>query len=823
MSRKNDTVSAKQEKHFTEEELQQYQDDIPFRKTLSFHVLLDYWRKEIESGDAAFQAYGRRLLKDLEKAPELLKPIEDMSLLEKHSDLIKRMMTILVPPAVWDRNMLAVVPPFGFKMFYATPNFEKYLRIDGLNSNFTVEMDHEELIFAKTITAFTVVLKKFYDIDLLFDFPIILKTVDEDTGLDRYFKSTVDARFSDIIHTGELRPISPEDVKHLVANMNDLEVWNSLLPPDQFEFRGFTVFHAVDVTDQEALSGLKFGLIGKNSVTSDEGFASLERQLQSFMRKPDIKLGLTPFAPEMRNAMDYARKVGRSVILEDSCEATCSSFTKSIYARAYDEAAPKIIDDLAAWPDRSEIEEHLFGQGYRCIVVAPLQYDDQIVGMLEIISKQPGYLTAANVIKVKEVLPLFAMALKRTTEEFNNQVQAVIKEECTAIHPAVEWRFRDAAFNLIAYEDDENPIAMEDIVFESVYPLYGLSDIRNSSTQRNESIQSDLLEHLNLAHDVVVEARAFRPMPVLDEIAFRIDKHMQKIRKGLSSGDELSTLEYVHNNVEPLFRHLREFNPLLKLKIDAYFARLDQNLGILYNKRRDFDESVAQINDCVSSVLEDEQEKAQEIFPHYFEKYKTDGVDHGMYIGQSLVEDHKFDRIYLQNLRLWQLMIMCQVVRKTHDLKSSLKIPLETAHLVLVQDTPLSIRFRHDEKKFDVDGAYNIRYEIMKKRIDKAMIKGRKERLTQPGKIAIVYSQAKEAAEYHEYLEFLLDSGYLSGAVDDVELEDLQGIKGLRALRVSVVTDSPANNGKASPAVKRNLQTMAFTGNGGVKVIPEPA
>ena len=85
------------------------------------------------------------------------------------------------------------------------------------------------------------------------------------------------------------------------------------------------------------------------------------------------------------------------------------------------------------------------------------------------------------------------------------------------------------------------------------------------------------------------------------------------------------------------------------------------------------------------------------------------------------------------------------MVREAEALKDRLKVPLDTAHLILVQHTPLSIRFRFDEKRFDVDGTYNMRYEIVKKRIDKALIKGTHERLTQPGKIAIVYSQPKEA------------------------------------------------------------------------------
>ena len=57
-----------------------------------------------------------------------------------------------------------------------------------------------------------------------------------------------------------------------------------------------------------------------------------------------------------------------------------------------------------------------------------------------------------------------------------------------------------------------------------------------------------------------------------------------------------------------------------------------------------------------------------------------------------------------------------------------------------------------DEKKFDVDGTYNARYEIIKKRIDKALVKGTDERITQKGKIAIIYSQDADAEEYTRYI-----------------------------------------------------------------------
>jgi hypothetical protein len=135
--------------------------------------------------------------------------------------------------------------------------------------------------------------------------------------------------------------------------------------------------------------------------------------------------------------------------------------------------------------------------------------------------------------------------------------------------------------------------------------------------------------------------------------------------------------------------------------------------------------------------------------------------------------------------------VTCGVALRAHRLKERLAVPLEVTHLILVQHAPLSIRFRFDEKRFDVDGAYDIRYEIVKKRIDKALIKGTAERITQPGQIAIVYAHSAEANEYRRYIDYLLSLGYLTGDVEDVELDELQGVLGLRALRVGIDLRNP--------------------------------
>ena len=392
----------------------------------------------------------------------------------------------------------------------------------------------------------------------------------------------------------------------------------------------------------------------------------------------------------------------------------------------------------------------------------------------------------------------FAVAIHRGLEEQEDRVQAIIKEQYTSIHPAVEWRFREAADQYRQQEAAGEPASADSIVFQDVYPLYGLSDIRGSSDERNKAIQADLIEQLNLAHAVLIESQKVSPLHVVDEVSFRIAKCVTEIDEELRSGDEINVLHFLRDEVEPLFEELESFGDTVREAIERYRNAIDPELSILYSRRRQYEDSVKRINDTIGSFIDKQEDEAQKMFPHFFEMFKTDGVDYNIYIGDSLVDGRPFSRMYLRNLRLWQLMMMCGVHWEMEKLLPSLEVPLQTAHLILVQDIPLGIRFRIDEKKFDVDGAYNIRYEIVKKRIDKARINGTGERLTQPGQIAIVYSQDQEAVEYRQYIRYMQAAGYITDNLEELELENLQGVHGLKALRVTicdqckVVLDGPS-------------------------------
>jgi GAF domain-containing protein len=763
---------------------------VPFKVELSLAPLVDFWTKEMPRTHPVRGVLGRMVEEELRKAPELLEPIEDLSVVARHRELIDMLMAIVFAPAFWEQAYGAAMVPFQLRSFYATPSFERMLTGDGgfLKGRFNADLETVATIRLRYACA--VILRRVYGVEIDVDVPIVLTVACPETGLDRHFKVVFDPRFVDVVPVGEVPPLG--DRERLLARLADPQSLKALLPPDRFVFRGFTVLRAIEVTDQEVLSSLKRDLIDKESIVTSTRFCGLQEKLRTLFRRPDLRLGLAAIEGDQVLMLNSGARLEHSCIFADSTHHPVSEFAGSIYARAVKQGRPLIVEDLAALPERTHVEEEMLRIGARNIVVAPLFYQDELIGMLELYSPQPGDLNATHLPKLQEVMPLFSMAVRRSKEELEGRIQAVIKEKCTAIHPRVEWRFRKAVLSSIErLRGAPGAIELEPIVFDQVYPLYGLSDVRGSSTQRALSIQADLLAQLGLARAALRAAHDARSLPALDELAYRVDKHVADIEVSLRSGDELDVIAFLRNEVEPLFDHLQAFGPAVSEQVEAYRAAIEPRLGTVYQRRRDFEESITRINDTVSSYLDMEEQAAQAMFPHYFERQKTDGVDYSIYVGASLNEDGAFDPLYLRNLRLWQLMVTCGVALRAERLKDRLPVPLETAHLILVQHMPLSIRFRFDEKRFDVDGAYNIRYEIIKKRIDKAVVRGGRERLTQPGKIAIVYTQPREAAEYRDYIEYLQHRRYLTPEVEELDLEELQGVQGLRALRVGIELANP--------------------------------
>jgi tetratricopeptide (TPR) repeat protein len=330
---------------------------------------------------------------------------------------------------------------------------------------------------------------------------------------------------------------------------------------------------------------------------------------------------------------------------------------------------------------------------------------------------------------------------------------------------------------------------METILFDNVYPLYGAIDIRNSSTERNKAIQQDMLEQLDMASAIIKKALKETNLPLLGEVKYKIKKYRESIENIAVTEEEIAINQFMKQDVVELFQQLKTIAPSVEDDIAKYFNAITSVVDMVYHHRKEFDESITAINKALAKFIDVEQEAAQKMYPHYFERFVTDGVDFNIYIGQSIAPGIPFTDFYLRNLKIWQLTTLAKAAQLSRQLVKDVSVPMQTTQLLLAHNYPISISFRPAERKFDVDGAYNIRYEIIKKRIDKVHVKDTEDRLTQPDKIAIVYTQAKEGEEYMEYIEYLLAQKVLKGEVEQLELEELQGVVGLKAFRIAVNVD----------------------------------
>ncbi|MGB5357277.1 MAG: hypothetical protein WBN11_11350 [Eudoraea sp.] len=384
-------------------------------------------------------------------------------------------------------------------------------------------------------------------------------------------------------------------------------------------------------------------------------------------------------------------------------------------------------------------------------------------------------------------MPYIVAAVVRSKIEEENLIDAIIQNECTAVHRSVHWRFEQEAKQFIMDGLDGKQPSFKEIVFNDVYPLYGQIDISDSSHARNAAIQRDLLIQLSHIKKILLKAFENENLPIYEELKYRVENYIVEVKETLFSNMEQSIYDFLNADIVPVLEHLKGNNQSLAKSIAEYEETIDETTHSYYDHRKQYDQSVMKINKKLASILDKHQEKAQQMFPHFYERYKTDGIEHNMYIGSSISRNKKFDSLYLNNLRLWQLQVMCEMENSYYRLKPELEVPLDVASLVLVYSTSLSIRFRMDEKRFDVDGTYNARYEIIKKRIDKSTIKGTRERLTQKGKLAIVYSQKKDELEYLRYISFLKAKGYFTNNIEIVDLEGLQGVSGLKAIRAEIL------------------------------------
>nr|WP_295928824.1 hypothetical protein [uncultured Dyadobacter sp.] len=760
-----------------------YFPDSPFEVQLCFGQVIRDLEKTANDPSNPLAAQQRALLEKAAQFPELRQGITNVSQVTGNAELISRLLAPYFPEALTKNEIKAIGLPYSGFLFNHSERFRTILDTAGPDFDFSIRDFSEHQFY---VMSCCLILQEHYNVRIDFTKPFFYD-IPAANGITRHYRVLYNADFLDIIATENSLPINAEDIDLLIDNYDDLELWKSKFPPNSWLIQGFGIMSLIDVTVETAASLLKEKLLGIRSPGFRQSINSIFR---SIYRIPDIEVGFTVFNQEEgRFSPDtFGQQLPSFILREHKHEDVRTMLCPDSYQTLIDKKVFFIISNAADYLHANPgnmLARNFTSQQIGSFILAPVVKNDFLYGIMEVVSPNPKALNSINARKLEVVLPFLTDTIERLASELQNQIQAVIQEKFTTIHNSVYWKFNAEARKLIHYRQLGEDYELNEVTFPEVHPMYGQIDVKGSSEARNTSVQQDLNRQLNAAM-TLLETIDRQPLftDLFQEDRRQLSTYLTDLSIPLRASTEQYVSSFLENRVHPKLREIGDPEPARLIR--EYLNASDKATGAFHHARRKYEKTISMINEAMARIIDDGQAEAQEIFPHYFERFKSDGIEHNLYVGASISPGRHFHLGKLHALRLWQIRTLCEMEVAHHEMKPFLPYPLEVTTLILVYHAAIDIQFRMDEKRFDVYGSYNARYEIVKKRIDKAFVRGLNERIVQSGKLVIVYSNPAVEREYEGYIRLLRAENRVAGDIENLEVEDLQGISGLKALRIAL-------------------------------------
>ena len=774
---------------------QQVGDELGPETVLTFRPFIDHLRKRKEESNCHKSRFFAFVVEQFEKYPELLAPV-DINKVKDYSELMQLIYSMLSPIVEnEEHHRWALSLPLKPVVFYSTNAYFKLvtdLATGNVHKSIATK-SAEEIRRHRLEVTYSLILEKCYGIFSLFGREIVHSLEDDKTGLVKYYKLNIDSRFIEIKTMAPLPELKMEEFHYGTYDHGELLAFlEHKLPLDIFRIEGFGIVEIADVTSEYSIEIIKDLILSRSSLGEEEYYSNVTDSLKVLVGTTDAEFGLLPLLRvNSKLVFDDSTFHNSKLINVAKARGVAESAYMTLANDYFKDPKPLFFREISGEDEAKKgYLRMLKDEGVRAYALAPVFFNNVPTGVVEIYSKKKNILDEALLAKLEPVMPLIAQMFKNSIDEFNESIDRVVKEKFTSVQPSVQWKFNEAAWMYKQSEHKPNGHAeIGELTFDKVFPLYGAVDIRNSTVERNAALQKDLIVQFNVLLEVLRQLRHESGFGLIDEKIFVSKKWLEKIKDQSGFSEMIKLNDFLEIDLVPFLRQFKTGNPAYASTIDRYFEAIDPDGGIANESRRQLESSMNTVISSINNYMEKMKDEIQQAYPCFFEKFRTDGVEYDIYIGQSIAPDKPFSEIYLKNLRLLQLTSMAAVARYSNALLPQLTRPVETTQLIFIHSQPIDIRFRKDEKRFDVEGAYNIRYHIVKKRIDKVTVRDTRERVTQPGKIALIYFSQKEADEYIGYIRYLQEQNVLYDDLEELDIEEVQGVAGLKALRVGVRVD----------------------------------
>jgi len=748
---------------------------LPFDLKYSFNPLI----QELKAETHHIKEITTFLDKVFDEIPLIAKTVDTIEEFEAIANQVEPLIEVILPKPLMKNNLKAIGFPISDKFLYPTEALKEIIETNTTTLKSRLISLNQDDIYKITCC---VILSRYYKINLNFDHTNLLE-IDNGKGFMTYLSVTYDLDYFYIYPSSPEFELTEDQIEELLNNYEDTELWYSYFPEKSWIGEGFMLASFFDNTANIAISNLKSNLLSYND-NSEQIRKETVSALKSIFKLNDLEIGFSNFNAENDKLEDYTiHKPMESLILSNQTTLSVNQIFCTNLIEKINQSDYYVISSVSKFVEKypnDELIKILATKNIESFVLYPLKKNNQCLGILEIASKIPSAFNRINAFQLKEILPLIEDTIYRYTLETELQINSFIQTEYTSLHPSVEWKFINLAKENLANNSESTKKSK--ISFVDVYPFYGEIDVRNSSSIRNRCLKSDYQNQIKYLIQICEEFYHRSKNEIFQEYINQLNRFYERIDLVDKIFFEQELFEYISYTIHPeIPKYVQENEQSI---VNDYLSKLDSYTGLFYVERKKFDDSIAMLNQSLATKLDVLQMDAQKEIPHYYERFKTDGIDYNLYVGKSINPKSDFNYDLVQEIRFWQLQAMILLEQSYKKLRQEMPISLDVASLILATNSALDITFKLDEKRFDVDGYNNAKYEIIKKRINKAFVKNSNERINVPGKLCIIYYEEVLKDEYINYLNLLINQGFLEDNIEFLEVEELQGLSGLLAIRV---------------------------------------
>ncbi|HEY9735880.1 MAG TPA: GAF domain-containing protein, partial [Trichocoleus sp.] len=345
-------------------------------------------------------------------------------------------------------------------------------------------------------------------------------------------------------------PTTQTVMAQLLAENSPLAQLREGLTPSDCQIKGHVLLEGQEVTERELASTLMQLLVSRESVLEPQKFGRANALMkQLFGADSSLILSAENSHVKLFTGLDQP-------------EWEVQTYPMQMLQSSFFEKANQVLNiaDLSL-SCSTEFEQDILAAGVRSLLIIPLvaksttfsSESRHLLGLVGLTSKRPYAFTEADCGQATRLIPALTAALRHT-----------VQDRFTNIHSSVRWRFEQEA------ERRSWGLPPEPIVFENVYPLYGISDVRGSSEERNRAIQTDLLSQFRLAQAVMEAVCTGGSNAFAQQFRLDLAEHIEALTIGITVEAEVTLLRYLQETLEVNFDFFATCSPAAAQAVTAY-------------------------------------------------------------------------------------------------------------------------------------------------------------------------------------------------------------------------------------------------------------